>query len=149
MQIVEDNQELAKYNSSLSTKNQLSIIKTYNNQDGEFEAIDQYPGQLGEKGALFKWFKYKFLPGGELAQRPMMYIDGDESFTKTGVEKTIGSEISLTREKNNKFFAKFDAIRRYALNSEILNGGEAEILDTDDNGYVAWLVSKDPLKEVS
>ena len=147
MQIVEDNQELAKYNSSLSTQNQLSIIKTYNNQDGEFEAIDQYPGQLGEKGALFKWFKYKFLPGGELAQRPMMYIDGDESFTKTGVEKTIGSEISLTREKNNKFFVKFDAIRRFALNSEILNGGEAEILDTDDNGYVAWLVSKDPLKE--
>ena len=40
------------------------MLKTYNNQDGEFRCFDQYPGQLSETGALYKWFKYKFLPGG-------------------------------------------------------------------------------------
>ena len=65
--IVEDNQELERFNiaDSDSKFGNLSILKSYNNQDGEFRAIDQYPGQLGERGALFKWFKYKFLPGGK------------------------------------------------------------------------------------
>ena len=49
------------------------------------------------------WFKFKFLPGGELAKRPVMYIDGDETFTKTGVEATIGAEIYLKREKNDEY----------------------------------------------
>lgn len=77
-QIIEDNAFLEKYNTKNSIINPLSILKTYNNQDGEFEAIDQYPGQLGAEGALFKWFKYKFLPGGKNANRPSLYIDGDE-----------------------------------------------------------------------
>ena len=64
--IVEDNQHLTNYNVAQKHKNYLSILKTYNNQDGEFHAIDQYPGQLSDNGALFKWFKYKFLPGGKL-----------------------------------------------------------------------------------
>ena len=147
MQIIEDNRDLAEYNASLKDKNPLSIIKTYNNQDGEFEAIDQYPGQLGEQGALFKWFKYKFIPGGELAKRPVMYIDGDETFTKTGIERTIGAEVPMIREKNYKFFSKFNSIRKFALENELLNGGEAEMIDYDDDGFAAWIVSKDPLKQ--
>ena len=144
-QIVEDNQFLTAYNSKCE-ENPLSILKTYNNQDGEFSAIDQYPGQLGQEGALFKWFKYKFLPGGKLAQRPVMYIDGDESFTKTGIEATIGAEISMIRENNQEFFDKFDAINRFALNNEFTRDGEAQILEQDDDGFVTWLISKDPLK---
>ena len=57
--IIEDNHKLEDYNLSIkNTNNPLSILKTYNNQDGEFRAINQYPGQLGERGAIFKLFKF-------------------------------------------------------------------------------------------
>ena len=147
--IVYDNQELEQFNIAHpdTIYGNLSILKSYNNQDGEFRAIDQYPGQLGEEGALFKWFKYKFLPGGRNAQRPVMFIDGDESFTKTGIESVIGSEISMPRAKNYKFFNKFNAINEFALKNVLTREGEAEIVNQDDDGFVCWLISKDPLKE--
>ena len=144
--IAEDNLTLSNYNSSTSKMTPLSIIKSYNNQDGEFEAIDRYPGQLGEQGALFKWFKYKFLPGGRFAQRPMMYIDGDESFTKTGMEYVIGNEVSMKREKNYDFFAKFDAIDRFVKNNPVITDGEAHIIRQDDDGFVVWQIQKEGLK---
>lgn len=144
--IMEDNQDLAHYNTKNFKIENLSILKTYNNQDGEFRVIDQYPGQLGEEGALFKWFKYKFLPGGKYAQRPVLYVDGDESFTQIGIEKTIGNEISMVRAKNYKFFNKFDAINRFAKSQELVTEGEAQIIEQDDEGFVSWLISKEPLK---
>ena len=146
-EIVNNNQELEQYNNDSKAKTNLSILKIYNNQDGEFRDIDQYPGQLGEDGALFKWFKYKFLPGGKNAQRPVMYIDGDESFTKTGIEGVIGAEISMPREKNYKFFNKFNAINKFALENRLTREGEAQIIAFDDDGFVSWMISKDPLKE--
>src|SRR5574344_382165 len=145
--ILEDNQELSNYNTKNFNTTNVSILKTYNNQDGEFECFDNYPAKLGREGALFKWFKYKFLPGGKYAQRPIMYIDGDESFTKTGTEKTIGNEISLKREKDYDFFNKFDAINRLALSEEIVTEGEAQIIVQDEEGFVCWLISKEPLKK--
>lgn len=144
--IVDDNQDLATYNTKNFNIDNLSILKTYNNQDGEFNVIDQYPGQLGEEGALFKWFKYKFLPGGKYAQRSMLYVDGDESFTITGIEKAIGSEVAMKREKNYEFFAKFDAINRFAVSQELITDGEAQIIEQDDEGFVSWMISKEPLK---
>ena len=144
--IAEDNLYLANYNSSHKRSTPLSILKTYNNQDGEFEAIDRYPAQLGEQGALFKWFKYKFLPGGRNAQRPVMYIDGDESFTKTGMEYIIGNEVSMKREKDYDFFAKFDAIDRFVKNSPVITDGEAHIIRQDDDGFVVWQIQKEGLK---
>lgn len=144
--IVEDNQDLAHYNTKNSKFPNLSILKTYNNQDGEFRVIDRYPGQLGEEGALFKWFKYKFLPGGKNAQRPVLYVDGDESFTKTGIEKAIGNEISMVREKNYEFFAKFDAISRFVKSQKLITEGEAQIIDQNEEGFVSWMISKEPLK---
>ena len=145
--IIENNQDLLDYNSENPKSPCLSILKTYNNQDGEFREIDQYPGQLGKEGALFKWFKFKFLPGGKLAQRPVLYVDGDESFTKTGIEGTIVSEIPLARAKDYDFFEKFDAINRFALDCELTREGEAQIINQEDEGFCAWMVSKDPLKE--
>ena len=109
----------------------LSILKTYNNQDGEFHCIDQYPAQLGENGALYKWFKYKFLPGGKYAQRPMLYVDGDESFTQGGTEYTIGEEVAMKRAENENFYTKFDAIDRFVKNNNIINNGEAQIIVDD------------------
>lgn len=144
--IVEDNQNLANYNTKNFSVENLSILKTYNNQDGEFRVIDQYPGQLGEEGALFKWFKYKFLPGGKHSQRSVLYIDGDESFTQTGIERTIGAEVSMVREKNYEFFVKFDAINRFAKSQELVTEGEAQIIVQDEDGFVSWLISKEPLK---
>lgn len=147
--IVEDNRDLEQFNSdnTNSAYGDLSVLKSYNNQDGEFCAIDQYPGQLGRDGALFKWFKYKFLPGGKKAQRPVMYIDGDESFTKTGIESVIGAEVSMPREKDYKFFNKFNAINKFALENKLTREGEAEIITQDNDGFVCWMVSKNPLKE--
>lgn len=145
-EIMRNNHELAEYNEKSPDKEPLSILKTYNNQDGEFRSIDQYPGQLGEDGAMFKWFKFKFLPGGKNANRPVMYIDGDESFTKTGIEGAIGAEISMPRSRNDEFFKKFNAIGRFALDCELTREGEAQII-TQEDGFAVWMISKDPLKE--
>ncbi len=144
--IAEDNLNLANYNTSSRKSTPLSMLKTYNNQDGEFEAIDRYPGQLGEQGALFKWFKYKFLPGGRNAQRPVMYIDGDESFTKTGMEYVIGNEVSMSREKDYDFYSKFDAIDRFVKNCPIITDGEAHIIRQDEDGFVVWQIQKEGVK---
>jgi hypothetical protein len=144
-EIISDNKDLQEYNSLISEGSSfLSILKTYNNQDGEFRAIDQYPGQLSANGALFKWFKFKFLPGGNKAKRPVMYIDGDESFTKTGIEKVIGSEVAMKRAKNNEFFRKFDAINRFALNNMLTRFGITELYyhNTGD-GFVSWYIKKE------
>lgn len=144
--IVEDNHELAAYNQKNFNTENLAILKTYNNQDGEFRFIDRYPGQLSAEGALFKWFKYKFLPGGKNAQRPIMYVDGDETYTKTGIERTIGNEVSMLRAKNYDFFKKFDAINRLALSQEIVTEGEAQIIQQDEEGFACWIISKEPIK---
>lgn len=147
--IVEDNEQLEEYNESIpKNKEKLSILKIYNNQDGEFREINQYPGQLGEEGALFKWLKFKFLPGGNLASRPVMFVDGDESFTKTGIESVIGAEESMQRNNNYEFFRKFDAINRFAINNNILLEGKAEIIEQDEEtGFISWIVSSDNAPE--
>jgi len=144
-QIIYDNKDLEDYNLTCSENTpSLSILKTYNNQDGEFKAIDQYPGQLSAEGALFKWFKFKFLPGGKNARRPVMYIDGDESFTKVGIEKVIGSEEAMKRAKNREFFRKFDAINRFAMNNNLTRYGVAELYQNNDgSGFVSWYIRKD------
>lgn len=144
--IAQDNTHLANYNTNYKKGQKLAILKTYNNQDGEFRAIDQYPGQLGEQGALYKWFKYKFLPGGRFAQRPMLYVDGDESFTKRGIEHVIGEEVSMARENNYAFFKKFDAIDRFVKSHNVITDGEAQIILQENDGFSAWLISKEPVK---
>lgn len=144
--IANDNLRLSNYNTSISAQTPLSIMKTYNNQDGEFEAIDRYPAQLGKEGALFKWFKYKFIPGGKFAQRPIMYVDGDESFTEGGIEAAIGSEISMKRAKDYDFYNKFDAIDRFVKNNPVITDGEANIIRQDDDGFVVWHIQKEGLK---
>lgn len=143
--ITDDNQNLTNYNIKFKKGNMLSILKTYNNQDGEFHCIDQYPAQLGEQGALYKWAKYKLLPGGKFAQRPVMYVDGDESFTQGGVEYTIGEEVAMKRAANDTFFNKFDAIDRFVKNNNIITDGEAQIIIEDEDGYCAWLITKEPM----
>lgn len=146
-EIIKNNSDLKTYNKAPLTRGSVSVLKTYNNQDGEFREINQYPAQLGETGALFKWFKLNFIPGGEKAQRPIMYVDGDESFTSVGTEACIGAEISLRRAKNYAFFEKFDAIGRFARDNELLTDGEAQIITQTDNGFACWTVSKTSSKE--
>lgn len=138
-QIIKDNEYLAKYNKNIS-KNRLSILKTYNNQDGEFREINQYPGQLGEAGALYKWFKYKFLPGGEFASRPALFVDGDESFTKKGIEYVIGEEASMKRGKSWSFYEKFNAIDNFVKNSEFIANGYSTLVEETTDGFSAWTI---------
>lgn len=146
-EIINNNKSLKAYNEAPLTRGTVAVLKTYNNQDGEFRDINQYPGQLGEAGALFKWFKLNFIPGGPKAQRPIMYVDGDESYTTVGTEACIGAEISLKRAKNYEFFEKFDAIGRFARNNDLLIEGEAQIITQNDKGFACWAVTKNQSKE--
>ena len=135
-----DNMFIGKYNRGLTDKPQISVLKTYNNQDGEFKYINMYPAQLGREGALFKWFKYKFLPGGYYAPRPIMYVDGDESFSQGGIEETICNEVFMKRNDDLDFYSRFDAIDRFAKNNNIVCYGEAHILKQEDDGFVYWQI---------
>lgn len=148
-QIINDNMKLSIYNQKGSKSNPLSILKAYNNQDGEFREIDQYPGQLGESGALFKWFKYKFLVGGKFAQRSCLFVDGDESFTKTGIERIIGKEVSMERNENWDFFEKFNAINYFAQNNPILSRGKAIMHVQSEDGFVCFEIVDDKTPNVS
>lgn len=147
-QIINDNIRLSTYNQKNSRKNNyLSILRGYNNQDGEFRDINQYPGQLGAEGALFKWFKMKFLPGGKFAPRPTLLIDGDESFTKVGIERIISKEVSMVRNYDWNFFEKFNAIDYFAQNDELLTKGKAILHNQESNGFVCWEVVADSDKK--
>ena len=146
-EVINDNRELQDYNDTVTQNSLLSVLKTYNNQDGEFRTINRYIGLIDADEALFKWFKFRFLPGGKMAQRPVMYVDGDESFSKDGIETTIQEEISLIRNNDDEFYNKFDAIRRFAVNNELTIDGEAQIITQNKNGFVSWMISKETLKE--
>ena len=76
----------------------------------------------------------------------MLYVDGDESFTKRGIEGAIGEEVSMPREKNYEFYKKFNAIDVFVKNNPIITGGEAQIILQDNDGFTAWIISKAPLK---
>ncbi len=146
-EIINNNRELQEYNTSVYNNGFLSILKTYNNQDGEFRTVNRYLGLADENEAIFKWFKFKFLPGGRYANRPCMYVDGDESFSKDGIETAIREEVALIREDNEDFYCRFDAIRRFALNSELTSEGEAQVISMDKKGFISWMVSKESVKE--
>ena len=146
-EVINNNRELQDYNNSIYKDSLLSILKTYNNQDGEFRSVNRYLGLMDRDEALFKWFKIKFLPGGKLANRPCMYVDGDESFSKDGIEATIQDEVSLIRNDDEDFYNKFDAIRRLALNNELTRDGEAQIITQNKNGFISWMISKETVKE--
>ncbi|MBQ3641663.1 hypothetical protein II906_07055 [bacterium] len=145
--IINDNRELQNYNTSSDSASLLSIIKTYNNQDGDFRPVNRFLGLMDRDEAMFKWFKFKFLPGGKYAMRPAMYVDGDESFSKDGIEATIIDEVSLIRENDEDFYNKFDAIRRFAINNELTREGEAQIINQQKNGFISWMISKEAVKE--
>ncbi len=147
-QIINDNLRLSTYNQRNAKTNSLAILKTYNNQDGEFRDINQYPGQLGAQGALFKWFKLKFIPGGKFAKRPVLLVDGDESFTKVGIERVISKEASMVRNYDWDFFEKFNALDYFAQNDKLLNSGKAVLHNQENNGFVCWEVVPDESKKV-
>lgn len=148
-QIINDNLRLSTYNQINAKSNPLSILKGYNNQDGEFREINQYPGQLGDDGALFKWFKMKFLPGGKFASRPVLLIDGDESFTKGGIERIISKEVSMVRNFNWNFYEKFNALNYFAQNDKLINKGKAVLHRQDSNGFVCWEIVPDSIDKKS
>ena len=76
----------------------------------------------------------------------MLYVDGDESFTKRGIESVIGEEVSMPRENNIDFYKKFNAIDLFVKNNPIITEAEAQIIEQDEDGFSAWLISKVPEK---
>jgi hypothetical protein len=52
----------------------------------------------------------------------------------------------MIRNNSDKFFARFDAINRLAKSQELVTEGEAQIITQDEDGFVCWMVSKEPLK---
>ena len=146
METVSKFDELANYNTrDLKSKN-ISAVKIYNDRFFETENIN--PSQLGYDGALFKWFCLNFLPSGKNAKTPIVYLDGDESYTQTGFAKTLYEHAILERNNDENFYKKFNAISDFARTSKIVNGGEANVVTEEDNGYVSWLISNEPLKEL-
>lgn len=146
-EVINNNRELQDYNSTVTKNSLLSVLKTYNNQDGDFRTVNRYLGSMDRDEAMFKWFKFRFLPAGKLAQRPIMYVDGDESFSKDGIEATIQEEVSLIRNDDEAFYNKFDAIRRLAVKEELTIDGEAQIITQNKNGFISWMISKETVKE--
>lgn len=142
-QIINDNLRLSTYNQKQAKTNPLSILKGYNNQDGEFRDINQYPGQLGAQGALFKWFKMKFIPGGKFASRPTLLVDGDESFTKTGIERVISKETSMVRNFDWDFFEKFNALNYFVQHDKLINQGRTVLHNQESNGFACWEIVPD------
>ena len=138
--ITQNNYHLASYNEQNEELQPLSIIKMYNNQDGEYRYINKFPAALGKQGALFKWFELKFLPFCPNAQRPIMYVDGDESFSIGGIEATINNEVFMKRNTDEEFFAKFDAIDRFVKNNPMIVDGRSMIVRKDKDGFVGWIV---------
>ena len=76
----------------------------------------------------------------------MLFVDGDESFTKKGIESVIGAEVSMPRENNNEFFFEFDAIIRFARDNELTHSGESQIIVEDEDGFAAWFINKEASK---
>ncbi|MBQ9688512.1 hypothetical protein IJV79_02620 [bacterium] len=139
-------QYLFKY-AKLSSDD-ITVAKIYNDRFGESGYVHNYPSLLGEKGAIFKWFCLKLLPCGKNAKLPVVYLDGDESFTQEGFIKTIFEYVKLERGKNEEFYKKFNAINQLVRESKLVEGGEANIIEQDDDGFVTWMISKDPHKEM-
>lgn len=146
-EVIEDNRVLQDYNRNIYNEPFLSILKTYNNQDGAFRTVNRCIGLCDQDEAIFKWFKFKFLPSGKFAQRPILYCDGDESFTTEGIETTIQEETSLIRYDDEDFYNKFNAIRYFAVNNDLTTEGEAQIIQEHKDGYTSWMISKETNKE--
>ena len=53
----------------------------------------------------------------------------------------------MIRKYDEDFYKKFDAIDRFVKNCDIITDGEAHIIRQDDDGFVAWQISKTESKE--
>jgi hypothetical protein len=74
-----------------------------------------------------------------------MFVDGDESYTKKGIEYVIGEEASMKRGKNWNFFERFNAIDNFVKNSELITSGYSELIEETADGFSAWKIKNDKL----
>ena len=52
----------------------------------------------------------------------------------------------MYRNDNEDFYTKFDALDRFVKNNSIIPNGEAQIIVEDDDGFCAWLITREPMK---
>jgi len=139
--------QISNYNLEDFKRENLSFVQIYNNKFGEVSYINKYPAQLGREGALFKWFCMHFLPAGKNVKLPIVYLDGDEFFTKKGFAKTLYEHSKLNKNSDISFYKNFRAIKDFANSSAVIKDGEATVIEEYDDGFVSWMISKEPLKE--
>ena len=85
----------------------------------------------------------KFIPGGKFASRPSLLIDGEESFTKDGIERIISKEVSMVRNYDWSFFEKFNALDYFVQHDKLINQGRAILHCQEANGFVCWEIVPD------
>lgn len=51
----------------------------------------------------------------------------------------------MSRNDDEDFYRKFDGIDRLVKNNAIISGGESQIILEDEDGYCAWLITREPL----
>lgn len=136
--ILSNSGNLANFNTEVGKS--ISIIRTYNNR------FDLTAG-LEKKEALFKWFCLHFLPAGKNALCPILFTDGDETFTEYEFSKSLGEDEKIAKNYDDEFLNEFRAISDFRNKSDIIRNGEAVIITEDDDGFVSWLISKEPAKE--
>ena len=83
----------------------------------------------------------------ENARKAVLCAEREERATQRGIEHAIGEEVSMPRETNQEFYNKFNAIDVFVKNNPIITDGEAQVIIQDEDGFVAWLISKEPLKK--
>ena len=61
--------------------------------------------------------------------------------------RCVKTENFTNKLKNaNQFFEKFNAIDKLVKSQPIITDGEAQIICQDDDGFVSWIITKEPLK---
>lgn len=140
-EMLEDCEKLGNYNTEdLKIKN-LSAIKVFHDR---FASLD-----MSKEDLLFKWFCMHFLPSGRNAKMPILYLDGDENGYNNEFVDSLFNDIKLGKNQNNDYNKKFNAIIKFASDFKLVKDGEANIIEEDsETGFVSWLISKEPLKEM-
>ena len=128
--VQEGNEVLSRYNQRATVTPLFSTTRILDNHDRSHPDILPALSNFTPERALLKWVKCLFLPGGRLAQRPVLYLDGNQTHTPNqAFADTFLKALTLTRNDNWQFFATFDSLLRFSLQDKTLMYGQARLLE--------------------
>lgn len=152
--IQEGNQVLASYNRESHQEPHFATTRILDNHDRSHPDILPALSIFNEERALLKWMKCLFLPGGHFAERPTLYLDGNDTHTPNkAFAATFLDSKSLSRDHNMRMFCRFTSLLRFSLREPALLHGQAEFVPlstvkrqagvaaaTSNNILSAWVV---------